>query len=82
MVWEVRMGAKTAKPTIECKVRILCPLPEVYPKYQPIVGGVYDACYQKAQYGKGRQRCSPICFIKIRDKSICLKTDEYEILED
>jgi hypothetical protein len=70
-----------AKGIIKCKVRILCPLPGVYPKYQPTVGEVYDADYKKAQRRKTGHKNSPVCIIDVLDKKICLKKGEYEILE-
>lgn len=66
--------------SIKCKVKVLCPLPGVYSKYQPEVGKIYDADYRKIARTTG-QTTSPVCVIKILDKSICLKTGEYEILE-
>lgn len=76
------MGTKTEKPTVKCKVKVLRPLPGVFTEYQPIVGAVYEADYRKVKFYNSRQNNSPVCVIKIRDKSICLKTGEYEILED
>jgi hypothetical protein len=68
--------------TIKCKVKVLCPLPGVFAKYQPTVGEIYEADYRKAKFYGCGQKNSPVCVIKVRDKSICLKTGEYEILED
>ncbi len=70
-----------AKGTTKCKVRILCPLPEVYPKYQPKVGEVYEAEYRLARYWKCGKAISPVCVIKVLDKKICLRRGEYEILK-
>lgn len=64
------------------KVRILCPLPGVYTKYQPKVGEVYEADYKKPSYKPAGHLYSPVCVIDVLDKRICLKKDEYEILED
>ena len=77
------MGKKpTPKDTIKCKVRILCPLPGVYPKYQPKVGEVYEAEYKKAKPYKCGAKRPEVCSIDVLDKKICLKKGEYEILED
>lgn len=70
-----------AKKPIKVKVRILSELPEVYPMYQPEVGGVYEADYIKARCYAKSHSYSPVCAIKILDKYICLRKGEYEILE-
>ena len=76
------MGRKvTPKKTIKCKVRILCPLPGVYTKYQPKVGEVYDADYKPSTVKSAGRYYAPVCVINVLDKKICLKKDEYEILE-
>lgn len=67
--------------TIKCKVKVLCPIPGVYPMYQPEVGEIYDADYRKATRNSTGHTNSPVCVIKIRDKNICLRSGEYEILE-
>ena len=71
-----------AKKPVKRKVRILCPLPGVYTKYQPVVGEVYDADYVDTKKYQCGHRYSPVCVIKVLDKSICLKVGEYEIVED
>ena len=70
-----------AKKPIKCKVRILCPLSEVYHKYQPKVGEVYEAYYKNAQIRSDGNVYNPVCFIEVLDKKICLRKGEYEILE-
>lgn len=68
--------------TIKCKVKVLRSLSGVYPMYQPEVGKIYDADYRPVNHSTKGQTNSPVCVIKIRDKSICLRTGEYEILEE
>jgi hypothetical protein len=68
--------------TIRCKVRVLKPLCEVYAAYQPVVGGIYDADYRKPNFNTSGQVNAPVCVIKIKDKFICLKSSEYEILKE
>lgn len=70
-----------AKKPIKCKVRILCPLSEVYPKYQPKVGEVYKAYYEKTQIRSNGNVYNPVCVIHVLDKKICLRKGEYEIVE-
>lgn len=71
------MAIKTEKR----KVRVLCPLPEVYKDYQPEVGAVYEADYKMAKCYKCGQTYSPVCVIQVKDKSICLRNGEYEFAE-
>lgn len=67
-----------AKPV---KVRVLCSLPGVYTLYQPEVGKIYDGHYlPSGRRYNGTQTHSPVCYIDILDKHICLKTGEYEIV--
>ncbi len=76
------MAKKTRKSPVKRKVRILCPLPGVYPKYQPKVGEVYEADYKESSFKSAGRFYAPVCVIDILDKRICLKKGEYEILED
>lgn len=64
------------------KVRVLKYLDGVFPEYQPEVGRIYDAIYNvKHRYKLDSQR-TYICIIDVKDKKICLKRDEYELVED
>lgn len=67
-----------------CRVRVTRPLNGVLPEYQPTVGGVYEAQYGEAVQNKRNGRVSrvPICIITVKDKKICLRPGEYEILEE
>jgi hypothetical protein len=63
------------------KVKILCPLPGVFAEYQPEVGKVYDASYTPRRFVKsGNRHALPVCIINVKDKKICLKSKEYEIV--
>jgi hypothetical protein len=64
------------------KVRVLKYLDGVFPEYQPVVGKVYDAIYNvKHRYKLDSQR-TYICIIDVKDKKICLKPGEYELVGD
>lgn len=71
-------------PTRKVRVRVTRTLNEVIPDYQPKVGGVYTAQYcESVQSKPGRQLSrTPICIITVKDKQICLRKGEYEILEE
>jgi hypothetical protein len=79
-----RKDEKEFKPN--CKIRIIKPLSEVYPKYQPVVGEVYDAEYVNNKIVEGKNfrwhDHSPFCVIKILDKFIIVRKDEYEKIEE
>ena len=65
------------------KVRVLCHLPGVFASCQPVVGKVYEANYAPPKIRKdfGHQYAA-VCVINVNGKHICLKKDEYEILEE
>ncbi len=74
------MGA-IANGAVHCRVRILKPLNGVFSHYQPVVGGVYDALYNEKSDHKAKLHHTYICVIDVKDKKICLKRDEYEVLK-
>ena len=64
-------------------VKILTPLSGVFAEYQPEVGEIYEASYTPPKWpSKGKQISSPVCIIKMNDKNICLRQNEYEIVGD
>lgn len=71
-------------PPCMVRVRVTRPPDEVFPECQPEVGGIYDAQYcESVQSKQGRQLSrTPICIITVKDKKICLRKGEYEILEE
>lgn len=73
---------RVADSAVRCKVRILKPLHGVFSEYQPVVGGVYDAIYNESKSYSSKQSKVYICIIDVKDKKICLRNGEYEIIED
>lgn len=66
---------------MKVKVKILKPLPGVFAEYQPEVGQIYDASYAPPRWlVRGKQHTSPTCIIEVKDKKICLRQNEYEIV--
>ena len=63
-----------------CKVRITKYAEGVFAEYQPEIGKVYDAKYWK-QESDNMKKVRPVCIIDVKDKSIALRKDEYEIVE-
>lgn len=64
------------------KVSVLKYLDGVYPEYQPEVGRIYDAIYNVKHRWKLDSQRTYICIIDVKDKKICLKPGEYELLGD
>lgn len=64
-----------------CKVRIrvVAPLPGVWPRYQPEVGKEYNAWYWKYHYSSVKDKMSTVV-IRIKDKKIALKKGEFEFV--
>lgn len=71
-----------ADSAVRRKVKILKPLNGVFVEYQPEVGGVYDAIYNDTGYPSKWKCHTSICIIDVKDKKICLRKGEYEVLED
>ena len=68
---------------MKVKVRILSDLPGVFANCQPEVGKVYEANYAPPKVRKEfGHHYAPVCVINVNGKQICLKKDEYEILEE
>lgn len=63
-----------------CKVRITKPLNGVYPRYQPVVGNIYDATYRMTKKSNGHL-VQPVCIISVSNKPIAIRKDEYEVVE-
>lgn len=64
------------------KVRVIKYLDGVFPEYQPEVGRIYDALYNEKRTGGTGSGWAYICIIDVKDKKICLKRDEYELVGD
>lgn len=65
------------------KVKVLCPLPGVFAECQPEVGKVYEADYSPPKVDKRYcHQYAAVCVIDVNGKKICLKRDEYEIVEE
>lgn len=63
-----------------CKVRITQPLIGVFPRYQPVVGNIYDATFRLTKKSNGKM-VQPVCIISVSNKPIAIRKDEYEIVE-
>lgn len=53
---------------------------EVFPKYWPELGKVYDAEYVQGVRVWGKLSKSPFCIVDIKDKRIILRKGEFEIV--
>ena len=53
---------------------------DVFPKYCPELGKVYDAEYVQGVSGRGKHRSASFCVVDIKDKRIILRKGEFEIV--
>lgn len=72
------MGKKLSRGD-RCRIIVTQPLGNVFEKYQPEIGKVYDAVYCTAPKG---YRSGDFCVISVKDKKIVVRRDEFEIVED
>ena len=68
--------------SISCKIKVLREVADIFPKYRPKLGEIYDAEYsppvrKKTKYYSGK---GEFCVIDILDKKIVLRKDEFEIV--
>lgn len=67
---------------MKIKVKILSHLPGVFAECQPEVGKIYEAAYKPPRWqGTSGMHYAPVCVIDVNGKKICLKHNEYEIIE-
>ena len=59
----------------KCKIKVLREVLDIFPKYQPIVGKVYDA-----EYRPGTRHGKQTCIISVLDKRIILRGNEFEVV--
>ena len=67
-----------------CKIKVIKEVTDIFPKYRPQVGQVYDAVVspgylirvsENSSHGKAE-----FCIIDVLDKKIALRKGEYEIV--
>lgn len=73
---------RVADQAVKRKIRVIKHLDGVFPEYQPEVGRIYDAVYNEKRTGGTGSGWAYICIIDVKDKKICLKRDEYELVGD
>lgn len=64
---------------MNCKIRIIKDITDLFPECKPKVGGIYDAEYV-ASY-RSYQRFKPISIIYVAGKRIIVREGEFEIVE-
>jgi hypothetical protein len=66
---------------MKCQIKVIKQVVDIFVKYQPKVGQIYDAELSPAQNWKdGWQHKKEFCIIDILDKKIVLRNGEYEIV--
>jgi hypothetical protein len=63
---------------MKCRIRIVKEIEDVFPRYRPKFGNVYDAEYIDSS--KPYKVFPPVCILNIADKRIIIRKDEFEIL--
>ena len=68
----------------QCKIKVIKEVTDIFPKYRPLVGQVYDAVVSprtQKRVGKDTsQGKSEFCIVEVLDKKIALRKGEYEII--
>ena len=67
-----------------CKIKVIKEVTDIFPKYRPQVGQVYDAVVSPGYNASGRKSRwsgkAEFCVIDVLDKRIALRKGEYEIV--
>jgi hypothetical protein len=69
---------------MKCKIRVTKDVTDLFPRYQPKVGKIYDAEFspqaEKSANGKWWAGKKEFCIVTMIDKRIVLRKGEYEIV--
>lgn len=65
--------------TIKCEIKVIKEVDDIFTKYQPKVGKIYDADLSPSGKGKYKWKAE-FCIIDVLDKKIALRKGEYEIV--
>jgi hypothetical protein len=71
------LAKKHQERRVNCRIRILKRLEDVWNRYQPIVGGIYDATFVTKS---DTYKCADFCVIEIKGKQICVRKGEFELV--
>lgn len=69
--------------TIKCEIKVIKEVDDIFTKYQPKVGQIYDAELSPATIrsgGHGNHK-PEFCIVNVLDKKIALRKGEYEIVQ-
>lgn len=65
---------------MKCQIKIIKALHEIFPKYRPQVGQVYDADLSIGRKGRGWQAKKEFCIIHVGGRKVVVRKGEYEIV--
>lgn len=67
---------------MKCQIKVIKQVVDIFPKFQPKVGDIYDADYVPATHrSKGDvNNKAEFCVINVFDKKIALRKGEFEIV--
>lgn len=63
------------------RIRVIKDVTGIYPQYQPPVGSIHEARYIPSTRRPGGDGNGEFCIVRILDKDIVLRRDEFELLE-
>ena len=65
-----------------CKIKVIREATEIFPKYRPKVGAVYDADYSPGRWKQEKTTTAKAEFavVDVLDKRIVLRSGEFEIV--
>ena len=61
-----------------CKIRIIKEITDIFPRFCPQLGKVYDA--EAAEKTHKYEKFPPMCIVEIAGKKIIVRDDEFEIV--
>lgn len=67
---------------MRCQIKIIKEMVDIFQKYQPKVGKIYDAIYSPATHRRDGDYSgkAEFCVINVLDKKIIVRPGEYEIV--
>lgn len=63
------------------KIRVIMEVSGIFPMYQPPIGSIHAAKYIPSARRPGGDGNGEFCIVRILDKNIVLRRDEFELLE-
>lgn len=68
---------------MKCQIKVIKQVVDIFPKYQPKVGQIYDAHLSPSNKARGKSKWgakAEFCIVDILGKKVVLRIGEYEIM--